>query len=518
MLKELVVDVAYFLQTSKYYQAKKTFFYNLLENNNYKYKKYFDLLMITLILISVIILIQEVKSDVNEYVLLFNNYLISIVFLIEYFLRLWIVSSISKVFVDRSEHDSMLNKDFNFLLAIKIVLNEKLRYIFSVRAMIDLLAIIPFFHQLRLLRIFILFRVFKLFRYARSFQTFTSVLSTKKFEFLTLLMFSSIVIFVSSVLIYVMEANNPQSPINTLFDALYWSIVTISTVGYGDITPVTQEGQVVAMAVIITGIAVLAFTTSLVVSAFSEKLDEIKERKDVDDLNKLDEFYIVCGYENIAQEVVLELSKKNKLIILDEDNSRVKKARKDGYKALNYDPGSVESYKKLRINFTKQVKAILCLRENDVENVYTALTVRSFNKNVFILSLLMQDVNRKKLIFAGVNEIFYSKELIGLIAKEFVGKPVAFEVIHALRSEYTNIDIEEILVSQRILENFITVGDLKSSKYRLVLLGVYKQEFKRFFFNPIDSTILEEGDFLVYIGNNLFMKEYEKYLYTKKIK
>lgn len=518
MIKNLIVDGAYFLNTSKNYQAVKRFFYNLLENDSYTYKKYFDMLMITLIIISVVVLIREVKSHVNDFFLYFNNYIVSIIFLIEYILRLWVNSSVTQTIIKQSEHDAMLGEEFNLLSAFAKISKDKLVYITSVRAIIDLLAIVPFFHQLRLLRIFILFRVFKLFRYARSFQTFTSVLSTKKFEFLTLLMFASIIIFVSSVLIYVMEANNPNSPIDTLYEAVYWSIVTISTVGYGDITPATDAGRFVAMFVIIAGVAVLAFTTSLVVSAFNEKLDEIKETKSVDDLRKLKEFYIICGYENIAQEVAKQLSKHNNIIILDEDSARIEKAQKDGFRALNYDPGSVESYKKLRIDMSTQVKAILCLRENDVENVYTTLTVRSFNKDIFVLSLLMKEMNRKKLSFAGVNEVLFSKELVGLIAKEFVGKPVAFEVIHALRSEFSNIDIEEILINERMLNNFSTVGELKNSKYRLILLGVYKQVHARFFFNPIDSTLLEQGDYLVLIGNSTFIKEYDKHLHKKSIK
>ena len=518
MIRSLIVDGAYFLSTSKKYQASKHFFYNLLENDRYKYKKYFDIMMITLIMISVIVLIREVKSHVNDLFLYFNNYVISLVFLVEYLLRLWVSSSVSEIIIKHNDHNSMLGKRLSLSKIFIEISRVKFKYILSVRAIIDLLAIVPFFHQLRLLRIFILFRVFKLFRYARSFQTFVSVLSTKKFEFITLLMFSSIVIFVSSVLIYVMEANNPDSPIDTLYEAVYWSIVTISTVGYGDITPATDAGRLVAMFVITAGIAVLAFTTSLVVSAFTEKLDEIRETKNIDDLRKVESFYIICGYENIAQEVAKQLSKNNKLIILDENEARIREATKDGFVALNYDPGKIDSYKKLNIDIETQVKAVLCLREDDVENVYTALTLRSLSKEVYMLSLLMNDSNRKKLTFAGVNEILYPKEIIGLMAKEFVGKPVAFEAIHALRSEYHSIDIEEIVVTKRMLLRFTTVKELHNSQYRLVLLGIHKHKNSQFLFNPMDSVLLEQGDYLLLIGNTAFIKEFDKYLNTKKLR
>jgi len=516
MFKRWILDFAYFLQTSKSYQAKKTFFYNILENDKCSYKKYIDFFMIFLIFISVAVLIREVKYHVNDYLLFFSNYIISFIFFIEYILRLWVSSSASEIIVARAEHDSFLLRDVNLAKALKKVFMVKLSYIFSVRAIIDLLAIMPFFHELRLLRIFILFRVFKLFRYARSFQTLASVLATKKFEFLTLGIFSSIVIFVSSVLIYVMEANNKASPINSLFDALYWSIVTISTVGYGDVTPITEEGRVVAVLVITAGIAVLAFTTSLFVSAFTEKLHEIKEVKTIENVSKLKKLYLICGYESVAKDVARKLAANaHRIIVLDKNKQDVQAAQKDGYTALHYDPGNIASYKKLELDFEHQVSAVLCLEENDIDNVYAALTIRSLNKSVFILSLLMNGSNRKKLEFSGINKIVYPQELVGLITKEFIGKPVAFEVIHELRSENTEMMLDEIGVTTRIVENFQIVQDLDNKDFRVVLLGIYKSNKDRFYFNPLDTTLLENGDYLLVIGYKTFIREFEKHLHTK---
>ena len=516
MLKKLIVDFAFYLQTSKSYQARKHYYENLLNNNKYKYKKYLDIFMIFLIFTSVAVLIREVKHPIHDYLFYFNSYVISIIFFIEYLFRFWIHSSVSKIIVDRAEHDSFLERDINLFKAFKKILRVKLSYIFSITAIIDILAVMPFFHELRLLRLFILFRVFKLFRYANSFQTLASVLASKKFEFFTLGIFASVIIFVSSILIYVMEANNPDSPVKTMFEAFYWSIVTISTVGYGDVVPITYEGRVVALVVIFSGIAVLAFTTSLVVSAFTEKIDEIKEIKTVEDITKLKNFYLICGYESLAQDVARKLQKHgNSIIILDTDAQRISTAKKDGFTALQYDPGEVQSYKKLHLNIEKQVKAVLCLREDDVANVYTALTVRSLSKDIHILSLLMENSNRKKLEYVGINKLVYPQELIGLITKELVGQPVAFEVIHELRSETSNVNITEILISQRILESYSTVEELGNKEFRVVLLGVYKKKQKSFYFNALESTLLEVGDFLLVIGYKVFIKEFEQHLHTK---
>ncbi|MDD5211250.1 MAG: ion channel, partial [Sulfuricurvum sp.] len=240
-----------------------------------------------MITISVYILIRHVKHEVSPGWLFFNNYIISIFFLTEYLLRLWIYNSVSKIIIEQYEYDLYLQRSFNFTSAFKKIATSKAGFIFSPAAIVDLLAIMPFFHELRMLRIFIIFRVFKLFRYTKSLRQLLSILASKKFEILTLTMFSAVMIMVSSVLIYVMEANVPTSNINTLFDAVYWSVVTIFTVGYGDFVPVTHEGRVVAMMIIMAGIAVIAFATSIVVSAFTEKLDHIKEEKLIDDVSKM---------------------------------------------------------------------------------------------------------------------------------------------------------------------------------------------------------------------------------------
>jgi len=305
-----------------------------------------------------------------------------------------------------------------------------------------------------------------------------------------------------------MEANNPTSPIDTLYEAIYWSIVTISTVGYGDITPITNEGRFVAMLVIIAGIAVLAFTTSLVVSAFTERLDEIKEVKNIEDISKLKHFYLICGYDKVAKELGKKLARKNHVIVLDNRATKIEEAKSDGLVAMQYDPGKVDSYKKLNIEIKTQVKTVLSLYEDDVLNVYTALTIRSIDKDVNILSLLMEDVNRKKLEFAGINHIVYPQNLVGLITRELVGKPAAFEVIKELINEGSTVKIDELIVTARIVDNYPTVGDLNNKRFRVLLLGVYKGAKKQFYFNPIDSTIIEPGDYLLVVGYRVFINEF----------
>lgn len=507
----LLVRFAYAIQGFKGYQHTKSFFYSLIEAESSPYSKYFHYFMIFLIFSSVFILIDEVKHEISFEIRIFNDYIISLFFLVEYLLRIWLHGSISEIIIKQYEKDQLLARSLHTKSIIKHIISLKLEYIKSPSAIIDFLAIMPFFHELRLLRLFILFRVFKLFRYTGSMHTFVKVFHTKKFEFFTLLIFTSIIVFVSAVMIYVMEANVKGTMIHTFFEAVYWSLVTISTVGFGDYSPVTQEGQVVAMMIIVSGVGVISFATSIIVSSFTEQLDDIKENRDIESIRKLKNFYLILGYNHLGEHVAGKLKRLgNKIVVLDERANLAELAKKHGYTAFNYNPGLLSSYKRLNINLNSQVKAILSLESSDIENVYNVLTIRSINKKTPILSILHNKSNHKKLSLSGVNDIIYTQELIGMVAKEFGGEPVAFEAINALRSEANGMVFEELFITDYLLKHFHTIAKLELIKYHILCIGIQRAE-QEFIFNPIPTMELEHGDILLLTGMKSLIVEMKKH-------
>jgi voltage-gated potassium channel len=474
--------------------------------------------MIALIFLSVYILIRSVKHELSQGWLIFNNFAISFIFLIEYFLRFWIYSSSSKAIIEQYESDLFLHRPFSFLEAMKTIFRQKIEYIISPTAIIDLLAIMPFFHEFRLLRIFILFRVLKLFRYAKSLRRLISILASKKFEILTLIVFTMIMIMVSSVLIYVMEANDPNSRIITLFDAVYWSVVTIFTVGYGDFVPVTYGGRIVAMMIIVSGIAVISFATSIVVSAFTEKLDEIKEEKMVDSVHVLKRIYLVCGFSPLTHEVIRKLHKRHiPIVVLEKDPLKVQQARDSGLLALSYDSGSLHTYSHLKLDFEHQVEAVILLHDSDVANIYTALTIRELTKNIRLYSILHHPANRKKLLLAGMNHIVNTHELVGMMSKIIALQPVAFEVIHALRSEQTSTVVDEIILDANIKDRFYTLLEDPLFYQRFSVLGIYSTHLEVFYFNPHPDMNIEPGDIAIVIANRGLIDEFRTKLHRRGI-
>ncbi|NOR58301.1 MAG: potassium transporter TrkA, partial [Sulfurimonas sp.] len=274
-------------------------------------------------------------------------------------------------------------------------------------------------------------------------------------------------------------------------------------------------GRSVAMVIIISGIAVISFMTSIVVSAFTEQLDGIKEQKMISDISKMKHFYLICGFSEVSAIVSRRLQKDRvPFVVLEKDPKKLAQAIKNKMAVISADPSKRESYEEYGIDLKKQVISVLCLEDTDAQNIYTALTIRSIKPEMSILSYLHEKKNRKKLSIAGVNNIIYPQELIGVLAREFTGKPVAFEAINALRSQTTDVVIEELLIDERIYKQRQSVQSLNIHETKLILLGIYRN--KDFFFNPEMSIEIQEGDILVIIGLEQMIKEFSLHLHKKR--
>lgn len=160
----------------------------------------------------------------------------------------------------------------------------RLRYICTPMALIDLVAIAPFFiagtsNDLFLLRITRLLRIFamgKFGRYSRALQEFVQVLRNRKYELLVSLVLVAITMLIASSIMYFAEGNEQPEAFGSIPRALWWGVVTLSTVGYGDVYPKTVAGKMCCSLIIIAGMGLIAVPTGILAAAFSEVFSQSK--------------------------------------------------------------------------------------------------------------------------------------------------------------------------------------------------------------------------------------------------
>ena len=525
-LKQIIIKAlvafAYYLDSNKTYKKVKTFFWRLMNDETYPPKKIFDFFMFFLVLASVGILLYDIKHKVHPILEDFDFYFVTSVFAIEYLIRLWVYNDIHKIIIQEYEEAHFVGREFNLWKVIKEIIAKKWEYIKSPFAIIDFLAILPSYRALRIFRIFVIFRLFKLLRYTKSINTFIEVLANKKFELFILLIAVGFVTFIGGAVIYVFEAHaNPK--IENLFDAIYWSLITVSTVGYGDITPVTHEGRVLTMILIIFGIGFISFATSIIATAFTEKLEELKAERIVRLIKGMNDVYLLCGYSNEAEILCERFKKENQdFVVVDIDEKRVQKATMKGYVAIKGDITQKDFLKNL--DFEKITK-VFVLTNNDINNSFMILSIKAYCKDsdIQIIALANSEENVSKMQKAGAEFVVVPTTVTSLLMAEYIGHPITFEVIDAILTEKRNAVIDEIIVLKNSILDGKLVGEIDFDKYKLVLFGVLKKNESpllnetlkikdgHFYFNPPFDLKLESGDILVVMGYSVSVN-YFKYL------
>ena len=513
----LLVDLAFKIDSSSRYKRIKGFFRNLLENEQYPYKRYFDLFMIFLVVTSVAIIIEEVTTPIGYWLYVYDVYFVTFVFLMEYLLRMWVHDDVHKIVLEEFETSLLLERPFDLKKVLKEIALKKWEYVSSPMAIIDLLAILPSYREFGILRIFVLFRVFKLMRYSSNLYHFFQVLSSKKSELFTLFILLFFLIAISGISIYVFEGAHNEG-IHNIFDTFYWSLITISTVGYGDITPHSIEGRVITMIIIIVGMGLISFSTSIMVSAFAERLDELRKNKVLHSLKKVENLYIICGYSDLAQMLVERLHREGKeFLIIDQDPHEIETLFEKGYRAVVGDATKKNIF--THIDFDK-VAAVLVLTQSDMRNIYISLNIRSFSKDVFLISRAIDQQSYKKLKLAGVNYIISPYLTAGIFTLKIFEEPIALKVVEDILNAKKNAYTDQIEIMQG--NPFIgkSIAEIPFKRFKVLFLGVIREnkkmllkEFRfRFFFDPPKDFVLEEGDILIVMGYIVSINSFKQYM------
>jgi voltage-gated potassium channel len=229
----------------------------------------FSIFITGLIFLNVIAVILETEKSLSaSYEAYFNAFetFSIVVFTIEYMLRLWTCTL-----------------DSRYAGAVK----GRMRYVLTPLAIVDLLSVLPFYipmilpmdlRFLRALRLMRVFSIFKLGRYNSALRTIGNVLRREKEELLITLYAVIIFLVISSSVVYFFEDGARNPSFRSIPAALWWGVVTLTTVGYGDVYPVTPVGKFLASIIALMGIGVFALPAGILASGFAEELKSKADR------------------------------------------------------------------------------------------------------------------------------------------------------------------------------------------------------------------------------------------------
>ncbi|MBF0447112.1 MAG: NAD-binding protein [Magnetococcales bacterium] len=498
------------------YQSSKDFVRAIFTGKNKSGQKLLNLIMMVLVITSIWIMIVEndpqlTRSEVHILEWLDESF--TWFFLIEYLLRLWVCSDF------RLDYDTAFRRYkrrlFNprlsrtILHALQAALSNKFKWMIEPLSIIDLLAILPLFRMFRLFRVLRVFRLLKLFRYSKRLHFFVKIMQGSSFELKSLFSVALVIWGMVAIAFYLSELNiNPN--ITNIWESIYWVTITITTVGYGDITPMTSMGQFVAVIGVLTGIWVIIFMTSIVVSSLMEQIVSLREFKMINRAERMKNHIIVCGLDTLGRAVCQSLEAEGRTFVgVDLDQSRVDLAAKNGWVVLQGDAREETVWQSLRLEYAHSVISTF---EQEMNNVYVVLLVREKNPRCHIVVTGESSSSEKRMKRAGANKVVSPYLIGGYQLVHNAIRPNAIKLIDlAMKKEHKELTLEEIYIPKNsILVGLSLISSSLRTNFNIIVVGISRQD-EEMVFNPSANTIINEGDLLICMGNEDDLHRLVKY-------
>jgi len=290
----------------------------------------------------------------------------------------------------------------------------------------------------------------------------------------------------------------------SVFDSLYMTLITLTTVGFGEVRPLSEAGRTFTMFLIAVGVFNGGFTITAIAQLVLEgQLQAILgKRKMEKKVKKLKDHIILCGYGRVGKQVAGEFARREEsFVVVEKDASLIPDNPADG---LVFVIGNASEDEILEYAGIERARAIVSTIPDDAENVYLSLTARQINPKLFIIARADTELAKKKLVRAGANKVVCPHELGGTQMAMATLRPnvVDFMRLAAFTTEDKSLGIEEISIKQGgALTGKTIIEAAIKSKYDAIVVGLRKNTGQTVF-NPSGGTAMEAGDILIVLGES----------------
>ena len=324
------------------------------------------------------------------------------------------------------------------------------------------------------------------------------------------------ILFIAPLLIFLVVGPTGYTLLEgtSFLDGLYLTIITISTVGYGDIVPTTAPGRLFTVLLIFSGVGYVMYMFSQITEAMVEGGLQrfVEKRKMQKKMTRLQDHYIVCGFGRIGQEICSILQENNRTFVVVENNDEVlRELDQLGYIALQGDASDDDVLLKAGI---KNARGLVAVVSTDAENLYITLTARGLNPQLFILSRSSGTPGvAKKLKRAGATKVISPYSIGARRMAQLIVRPTVVDFLDlAMQARELGLCMEELLVTAQT--SFVNTTLMESGlrkKYDIIVVAIKRPDIPMIF-NPGPNTTIEENDILIVLGDNQHISALEKTL------
>jgi len=291
----------------------------------------------------------------------------------------------------------------------------------------------------------------------------------------------------------------------TFFDAFYMTIITVATVGYGEVAPLSQAGKLFTAFLIITSFGTFAYAVSSITKFVidGEFNEFFKNRKLNATIDKISDHVIICGYGRNGRQAAQVLKKHHKRFVVIENSATLTSTLNHKFSELVITGDSTQDEVLIKAGILR-AKAIITTLPVDADNLFIVLSARNLNKNLTIISRASEDNSDTKLKIAGANNVIMPDKVGGAHMASLVMKPDVMEFIDHITAEGgDNISLEEISF-ERIPDELKnkTLKDLEIRNRSGANIIGYKTAKGEYIINPSADTLVIPDSKLFVLGTS----------------
>src|SRR6266511_2885007 len=286
----------------------------------------------------------------------------------------------------------------------------------------------------------------------------------------------------------------------SILDSLYVAAQTVTTVGYGDLTPATRNGRIFSTVFMLTGVGVVLYALTTTVQAIvqSELVATFGQRRQTRKMSKLRNHFIICGAGRVGSHLVRGLlGSAETFIVIEWDPQKVAELTELGVIVLVRDATLEESLHEAGVEHARGLAACL---PDDADNVYVVLTARDLNPRLHIVARAAEEQAEAKLLRAGANHVVAPTIIGGHRMAVSLTKPAVSEFFDSITGSEIGLGFEQVEVEAA---SPLVGQELRATPIRTeldVVVDTIRRQNGDTLFNPAGDTKIEGGDILIAIG------------------
>lgn len=279
----------------------------------------------------------------------------------------------------------------------------------------------------------------------------------------------------------------------TWLTSLYWTFVTIGTVGYGDYSPETAAGMIFTITLIVFGIGTFALAIEALVDLLLKRrqmkiLGLIKVEKSL--------HVVICGWTESTAECINGIGKENEIFVLEEDEVVRKRALKSGVNFVHGDPTRISDLEKANVRGSK---AVIVDMESDSKTIHCILSIRKIDNDVRIIAEAQRYENIEQIKLAGANQVISPFVISGRLMEKSIEDGYEAIFVQEVLAEHKDREMREVKVAPNSFIDGKTIEEADiHHKTGVVLVGIGKNGELNI--DPPRNTVIIAGDVILGIG------------------